>query len=230
MSQAMLNKIWSFLGPVLLYFTLNAWSLTQQWQLSFPGNPFKTEQVTPHGATVYGIPICGAFLIVVCLLTTVYSRRARGSRWNRIPRFVDFDLDFSDRLAKLFQLVMLALFLILPAVGICHFQQTMMDGRACEVSTDGRPLMFHGTQRWECVSGWHGLLFGERPFPWGEAIRYDPSADGKSGMSYNQPLVAWLCLFSSMLSIAMVLVTLAELILPRKRRADIESVADAFDA
>jgi hypothetical protein len=217
MSKAILNKIWSFITPILLYFTLNVWSLTQQWQLSFPGNPFKADQVTPHGATIYGIPVCSAFLIVVCIVTMIYSRRARGLRWYRIPRFVDFDLDFSDKIAKVFQLVMLALLLVLPAVGICHFQLTMMDGRACEVSKDGRPLMFPGTQKWECVSGWHGLLLEERPFPRGEAIRYDPSADGKFGMSYSQPLVAWLCLFSSTLAIASVLLTLATFVTPERR-------------
>jgi hypothetical protein len=45
-SPALLNKIWSFLATVLLYLTLNVWSLTQQWQLAFTGNPFKADSVT----------------------------------------------------------------------------------------------------------------------------------------------------------------------------------------
>jgi hypothetical protein len=60
MSQSLLNMIWSFLTLLLLYLCLNVWSITQQWQSSgFPGNPFKVENVTPNGATIYGVPICG---------------------------------------------------------------------------------------------------------------------------------------------------------------------------
>lgn len=81
MSQSLLNKIWSFLTLLLLYLCLNVWSITQQWQLSFPGNPFKVENVTPNGATIYGVPICGMLLILVSVVTRIYASRSTGPRW-----------------------------------------------------------------------------------------------------------------------------------------------------
>ena len=78
MSQSLLNKIWSFLAVLLLYLCLNVWSITLQWQLSFPGNPFKVENVTPPGGTVYGVPFCGALLILVAVVTRIYAVRAFG--------------------------------------------------------------------------------------------------------------------------------------------------------
>ena len=93
MTQSLLNKVWSFLAVLLLYLCLNVWSITQQWQLSFPGNPFKTENVTPHGATIYGVPICGMLLGLTSTVTRIYALRSPKTRWEgRLPRFGDFEL------------------------------------------------------------------------------------------------------------------------------------------
>jgi hypothetical protein len=76
-----LNKIWSFLTLLLLYLCLDVWSITLQWQLSFPGNPFKVEDVTPNGGTIYGVPICEMLLILVSVITRIYASRSAGPRW-----------------------------------------------------------------------------------------------------------------------------------------------------
>jgi hypothetical protein len=91
MSQSLLNKIWSFLALLLLYLCLNVWSITQQWQLSFPGNPFKVANVTPDGGTIYGVPICGMFLILVSVVTRIrvtLDRAAVGKQIATLRRFL----------------------------------------------------------------------------------------------------------------------------------------------
>ena len=96
MSQSLLNKIWSFLAVVLLYLSLNVWSITQQWQLSLPGNPFKDGKTTPFGVALYGVLLCGPLLIVVCIIVHLYATRSAEKKWQgRFPRFGDFTLDMS---------------------------------------------------------------------------------------------------------------------------------------
>jgi hypothetical protein len=69
MSQSLLNRVWSFLVVVLLYPCLNVWSITQQWQLSLPGKPFKDGKTTPYGVALYGILLCAPLLIIGCIVT-----------------------------------------------------------------------------------------------------------------------------------------------------------------
>jgi hypothetical protein len=47
-------------------------------EFSFPGNPFKVENVTPNGGTIYGVPICGMLLILVAVVTRIYGSRSSG--------------------------------------------------------------------------------------------------------------------------------------------------------
>lgn len=124
MSQSLLNKIWSFLAVVLLYLSLHVWSVTQQWQLSLPGNPFEDGKTTPFGVALYGVLLCGPLLIVLCIIVHLYAARSAERKWlDRFPRFGDFTLDTSRAEAKAFQVIALFLFLLLPLVGVGHFQK-----------------------------------------------------------------------------------------------------------
>jgi len=90
MSKPILNQIWTFLAVALLYFSINVWSATQQWQLSLPGNPFKEGRVTPHGATLYGSPLCGVLFIALLLITRWHARTEPALSW--AGRFPDLPL------------------------------------------------------------------------------------------------------------------------------------------
>jgi len=54
-SQATITKIWSVSVLALLYFSINAWSVAQQAQLSLPGNPLKDGKISPYGVTLIAI-------------------------------------------------------------------------------------------------------------------------------------------------------------------------------
>jgi hypothetical protein len=204
MSQSLLNKIWSFLTLLLLYLCLNVWSITQQWQLSFPGNPFKVENVTPNGGTVYGVPICGMLLILVCAVTRIYASRSTGPRWeNRLPRFGDFPLDTTKRDAKAFQVVMLCVMLLLPAVGAVHFQTTFVNGTVREVPNDC--AVSRAPSCGHAFSGWKEMFLKPRQVTAGAALKYDPNKEKNIGPDFIQLWEPWAYLVITVTALGFVL-------------------------
>lgn len=203
MSQSLLNKIWSFLTVLLLYVCLNVWSITQQWQLSFPGNPFKVESVTAHGGTVYGVPLCGALLILVAVVTRIYAVRAGKTHhhpWQeRLPHFGDFKLDSSMRDAKAFQVIMLTALLLVPAAGIVHFELTFMSGTVCERlhDCDSTPEASGSSKpkvSCDCLdkfSGWSAMLFHRHNVQPGAEWKYDPDSAKKAAPDFIQLWQPW---------------------------------------
>src|SRR5580692_697653 len=131
MTGSTLSKIWSFLALTLLYFTLNVWSLTQQWQLSFPGNPFREGNLTPFSATLYGIPVCSALIILLCITTNLYAARARSKVWaGRWPKLLNISLNVAKPEARAMQAISLLVFLGIPTVGLLHFGNKFLHGTA----------------------------------------------------------------------------------------------------
>jgi hypothetical protein len=203
MSQSLLNKVWSFLTVLLLYLCLNVWSITQQWQLSFPGNPFKVESVTANGGTVYGVPLCGALLVLVAVETRIYAVRARKKHphpWQeRLPHFGDFNLDSAMGDAKAFQLIMLVALLLVPAAGIVHFELTFMSGTVRELLPDCAVpprvcCKIEPTTPCACFqqfSGWSAMLFHDHEAQKGAAWKYDPDPAKKAAPDFIQFWQPW---------------------------------------
>lgn len=206
MSQSTLNKIWSFLSVLLLYLCLNVWSITQQWQLSFPGNPFKTESVTPYGATIYGVPICGMLLVLVSIVTRIYALRSPKTRWeSRFPRFGDFELNIAQGDAKAFQIIMLFLFLLLPTAGVIHFQSTFLSGTVCGVPKNCKPDTAVPCTCRVRISGWHAMLFESPAVPPGIVLKYDPNMAKDVGPEFIQLWQPWTYLFIALVSVCAVI-------------------------
>jgi hypothetical protein len=182
MSQSLLNKVWSFLVVVLLYLCLNVWSITQQWQLSLPGNPFKDGKTTPYGVALYGILLCAPLFIIVCIIARLYSAHSLGVRWeDRFPRFGDFELDTSKSEAKAFQTITLFLFLLVPLGGIVHFQNKMMGGSVLR-KKEPCPLAGPCLAATASMSGWNEMLFhGPKDSDAEGTLVYDP--DLKDGIA-----------------------------------------------
>jgi hypothetical protein len=129
MSQTTLNKIWTVVAVATLYSSLNAWSISQQWQLSLPGNPFLDGKFTPHGVRLVAIPLAGSLLIVTALLTRLYSVRFRGKNWPaRIPMFSNLTVDVTSTEGRLAQAASTTMFLLLPAAAQIHFVLKFFEG------------------------------------------------------------------------------------------------------
>lgn len=204
MSQSLLNKLWSFLAVVLLYLSLNVWSVTQQWQLTLPGNPFKDCKISAYGVTLYGIPMCGLLLVLTSIIAILYARRSLGNTWPmRFPRFADFDLDVTKRDALAFQAVMLAALVLIPSIGSIHFLWTMMNG-----------TVYRSDQRF--ASGWREQLF-KLP-AWQDAkaglFTYDKTVvcdNSKAALSFLPFWLPWLFLLLTAVVLFFVLWSLVEI-------------------
>lgn len=219
MSQSLLNKVWSFLVVVLLYLCLNVWSITQQWQLSLPGNPFKDGKTTPYGVALYGVLLCGPLFILVCIVTRLYSAHSLGDRWeDRFPRFGDFELDTSKSEAKAFQIIALCLFLLIPLSGIVHFQNKMMSGsvfRKKEPCPSAGPCLAGTTS----VSGWREMLF-HAPKNGNTEGRfvYDPDLKNDIAPTFIPLLEPWGLLTVSVVSVSFGIWCLATICQPHIRK------------
>jgi hypothetical protein len=219
MSQSLLNKVWSFLVVVLLYLCLNVWSITQQWQLSLPGNPFKDGKTTPHGVALYGVLLCGPLLILVCVVTRLYSAHSLGAEWeDRFPRFGDFGLDTSKSEAKAFQMIALCLFLLIPLSGMVHFQNKMMTG---SVFREQSPCPSAGK---DCIaatasmSGWADMLFhGPRDVAKGRLV-YDPDRKNDIAPTFVPFWEPWGLLTVSLFSVSFEIWCLATIFQPSIRK------------
>jgi hypothetical protein len=131
MSQATLSRVWSVAALALVYFSLNAWSLTQQWQLTLPGDPFREGKFTPHGVTLVAIPLAGSLLALTALLVRFYARRTQATGWAaRFPRFGDLAIDVLKPEGRLFQGASLCVLLLLPAAAQIHFILKFLAGAA----------------------------------------------------------------------------------------------------
>ena len=136
MGQETLNRIWSVITVTLLYLSLNAWSLSQQWQLSLPGNPFKDGKFTPHGVTLIALPLCGTLLVITSLLTVTYARQSRAKSWaSRFPRFANLPMNMAKFEGRFAQACSLSLLLIVPSLAQLHFGVKFLAGTAYRGTT-----------------------------------------------------------------------------------------------
>jgi hypothetical protein len=130
-SQTTLSRVWSVSALALVYFSLNAWSLSQQWQLSLPGDPFREGKFTPHGVTLVAIPLAGALLILTAFLARLFAKRTKTGGWaNRLPRFSNLAIDVSTTEGKCFQAASLCVFVLLPTAAQIHFMLKFLAGTA----------------------------------------------------------------------------------------------------
>lgn len=219
MSQSLLNKVWSFLVVVLLYLCLNVWSITQQWQLSLPGNPFKDGKTTPYGVALYGVLLCGPLFILVCIVTRLYSAHSLGTGWeNRFPRFGNFELDTSKSEAKAFQIIALCLFLLIPLSGIVHFQDKMMSGsvfRQENPCPSGKDCIAATAS----MSGWGDMLFhGPRDVEAKGRLVYDPDRKNDIAPTFVPFWEPWGVLTVSVFSVSFGIWCLATIFSPYIRK------------
>lgn len=214
MSQSVLCKVWSFLAAALLYLCLNVWSITQQWQVALPGNPFRDGKTTPFGVSLYGVLLCGPFFIVLCLIMLVYASRSSSHSWaDRVPVLGDLQLDTRKPEAKAFQAIGIILFVILPTAGILHFQNKMMNGsvfRRQEQCPTGKACL----DDVKVISGWHQMLFSNPAPNVGERLVYDPDPKKDIAPTFVPIWEPWGLFTLSLLSVSFGIWCLAAICLP----------------
>jgi len=108
-----------------------------------------------------------------------------------IARFAYFQMDIAKSEAKVFQVIVLASLLLLPAVAVIHFPTTFMNGTVCGLSNKCNVV---STLVCECavrISGWHAMLFESRAIPADVALKYDPNVAKNIGPGFIQLWEPW---------------------------------------
>jgi hypothetical protein len=122
--------MWTVVGVAALYLSLNALSISQQWQLSLPGNPFRDDKFTPHGVTLLAIPLAGGLLGVTATLTALHAKRSHGRSWlARLPQFSGLNFDVVTVEGRSGRVVSLIVLLLVPAAAQVHFALKFFAGR-----------------------------------------------------------------------------------------------------
>jgi hypothetical protein len=129
MSRNQLGKVWSFLAILLLFYALNTWLSSQSAPTVFNVKLLNTNRVP---GAYFGILVCAPLLILLCFVGILYrSRHCIGSRWNGIPPVGIGTLDVSKIEGKIFLVVQIALFVVIPALSLVHFANIVTESRVC---------------------------------------------------------------------------------------------------
>jgi hypothetical protein len=137
MEKEELSRIWTIVGVLVLYLTINIWSKTQGWGVNLP-NVLSIEK-TSYTASVYGIILCAPLLIWLLLLSRSYALRFGGDTWSeRIPP-VFVKLTSSSKESRRVRGAMFFLILFLPSFGQGHFFSKFLAGTAyCQDKKSGQ--------------------------------------------------------------------------------------------
>jgi hypothetical protein len=138
MDQATLAKLWTVIGAVLFYFSVNVWSITQGGNLALPVSLLKEDKVTRYGASIYGLVVAGLLLVAEMLLTRLYAVRSGKIDWTeRLPIAGALPLEMNRPEARWYQRILLTGFLLVPLCAQVVFATKFFSGTA-----------YKGTERW----------------------------------------------------------------------------------
>jgi len=132
MSKEHLEKLFSALGLVLLFCTLNSW-LASQGVHPILGLPLLTEERPPMA--FFGLAMASILTILLCTVGWLHARR-HGTNWSgRVPVVWLDGLDTGQPDAKIYQAVVLVLFLLVPTAASVHFAQIIFSSKLCILGT-----------------------------------------------------------------------------------------------
>lgn len=106
-----------------------------------------------------------------------------------MPRFGDFSLDTRKREAKAFQVIMLCVLLLLPAVGAVHFQTTFANGAVRAVPNDC--AVSRAPPCGHAPSGWNEMFFKRRQVTATASLKYVPNKEKNIGPDFIQLWEPW---------------------------------------
>lgn len=155
MDKKSVTKLWFGIGVVLSFYAINTWLSSQG------ANPFLSITLLDDRRAVgalFGIFICSPLAILLSSIGEMFIEKFGGQGWpERIPVVWLETLDTSTREGRLYQGVLLFLFVVLPALSLLHFFNVVV-GTEIRDTTACSPLRF-----WDvvCPEG-DRYRFGER--------------------------------------------------------------------
>ena len=128
MTQEQLSKLWSAIGALLLYYTLNSYLATQGAEPVFPA-PLLTKAREP--IAIFAILIGAPLLFLVASVGRVFASRAAGPSLGRIPVLWFDKIDSDSPEGRWYQRLALTAFTMLPALSFLHFFRILTTADVC---------------------------------------------------------------------------------------------------
>ena len=119
MSPAHLKKLWTVVGTILVFYSVNAWLVSQGVHSVFEVALLDSRR---RFESLFAIPVCGVLLILVCHIGLAHARAVSAGSWHaRIPVVWLDDLDMGTLNGKLYQAFFAVVFLLVPGAALIHF-------------------------------------------------------------------------------------------------------------
>jgi len=151
MKASQLQRLWTVVGSILVYWTINSWIVSQGGQ-----EVFGIKLVSPHPvpAALIAIPVCSSLLILTSLIGCVYARRFGEGTWTtRIPIVWINALRSTSIEAQLYQGFMLIAFSFVPVAGLVHFWDKVLGAKI--VTTGNPPALIESMWSWSALTTWN---------------------------------------------------------------------------
>lgn len=119
MNQSHLQKLWAFVGTLLVYYSVNTWIASQGGK---PILDIGLIEEGPVAGPVVALPICAVLLILLARIGSAYARLSTSANWHeRLPVVFLEGIDTSTRQGKQFQAASLVTFVVVPCAAVIHF-------------------------------------------------------------------------------------------------------------
>jgi len=146
-----LQRLWTVIGVVLVYWTINSWIVSQGGQEVFG---VKLVSSKPVPAALIAIPVCSMLLILTSVIGCAYARRFGLGIWTtRIPVVGIDALRPRSTEAYLYQGFMLTLFSLVPVAGLVHFWDKVRTAKI--VTTGTPPTPVDSMWNWSALTTWN---------------------------------------------------------------------------
>jgi hypothetical protein len=122
-----IRTVWTAVGAIVFYFSLNALARAWQWPLALPGIAFE-KTTDPYAAALIAVPTCLSLLSVLFTLGASHSARVkRPNLLLRIPR----PFGLADPWNRPLHVVQLVLFVLFPLISVATLTRKVFSGQFC---------------------------------------------------------------------------------------------------
>ena len=127
MSRKDLARIWTVLGMIVFYLTIEAFMRTRGVDLNLSKLIYSGWK--HYSAAIFGI-LFGAPLMFIMLFLSRYHRKKLGDNGflSSLPRAFNIQVNLAERIGRVYQVTFFTCFLVIPMVGQLYFLIHMIHG------------------------------------------------------------------------------------------------------
>ncbi len=127
MKRKDLTKIWTVLGLIMFYLTIDIFLRTKGVYLNL--SELIYSEWNQHNASIFGIFFGVPLFFVLLYLTKYFRKRLGGYTFlSSLPFAFGIETDLSDRLGRQFQIFFFVIFLAVPMISQIYFFISMING------------------------------------------------------------------------------------------------------